>query len=289
MNSIVQAARSFLFVPASRPERFSKALRAGAGCVVLDLEDAVGIDQKNTARLNIEKNIELFSRDELEKTLVRINPAGSPWYEEELNAISKWSAMGLGGVLLPKAERVSDIRHLAGFLSVSTAIVPLVESLAGLDSLDSLAQVPETARLAFGHLDFQLDLGMNCGANEVELNSVRFTFVAASSRAGLPSPIDGVTANTRDAEALLNDCKRARAFGFGGKLCIHPSQVETVNRALAPSEQEIEWAQRVIETLRIKGDEAFSVDGKMVDLPVIRQAEETLRQAGGDPHQGGKT
>jgi citrate lyase subunit beta/citryl-CoA lyase len=156
--------------------------------------------------------------------------------------------------------------------------VPLVESLAGLDAIDLLARTPQVCRLAFGHLDFQLDLGMRCTPEESELTTVRFALVAASRRARLPAPIDGVTTDTGNRDRLLADTRRSMAFGFRGKLCIHPSQVEAVNECLSSSASEVEWARRVIAGAQAHRGEAFSLDGRMVDLPVIRLAEETLRR-----------
>ena len=134
-------------------------------------------------------------------------------------------------------------------------------------------------RLAFGHLDFQLDLGMRCSPDEAELNGVRFALVAASRRARLPAPIDGVTTDTDNASRLAADTARARAFGFGGKLCIHPAQVAGVNQGLSPSATELDWARRVLSHAAAHGGQAFSLDGRMVDLPVIRSAEAVLAGA----------
>jgi citrate lyase subunit beta / citryl-CoA lyase len=148
-----------------------------------------------------------------------------------------------------------------------------------VDAVALLARAPQVSRIAFGHLDFQLDLGMRCGPDESELASVRFALVAASRRAQLPPPIDGVSTDTANRERLLTDTQRARAFGFAGKLCIHPAQVGPVNETFSPSASELAWARRVLEGARAHEGRAFSLDGRMVDLPVIRQAERTLQQA----------
>jgi len=279
MTSLVSRARSLLFVPASRPERFAKALDAGAGCVVLDLEDAVSPDQKIQARHNLASQLPGFTPEQLQRTLVRINPVGTPWFEDDLALLSDWGRKGLAGIMVPKAEDAAVLRDIGAALGGSAALVPLIESLAGLDALDALARVPGVARFAFGHLDFQLDLRMRCEPEESELTPVRFALVATSRRAQLAAPIDGVTADTRNSERLLQDAQRACAFGFGAKLCIHPNQVGAVNDTFAPSAVEVEWARRVVDEARSREGEAFSLDGKMVDLPVILQAKETLRQA----------
>jgi citrate lyase subunit beta/citryl-CoA lyase len=179
--------------------------------------------------------------------------------------------------MVPKAETAGALRTIGVALGPSARLVPLVESLAGLDAADVLARTPQVSRLAFGHLDFQLDLGMRCSREESELASVRFALVAASRRARLSAPIDGVTTDTTDQEKLMSDTARSRGFGFGGKLCIHPAQVLAVNDAFSATASEIRWARRVVEGAQTHQGEAFSLDGRMVDLPVIRLAEQTLR------------
>jgi citrate lyase subunit beta / citryl-CoA lyase len=164
-------------------------------------------------------------------------------------------------------------------LGPSAQVVPLLESLTAFDAVDLLARTPQVVRLAFGHVDFQLDLGMRCGADEAELAPVRFALVAAARRAQLPPPIDGVTTDTKDHDRLLADTQRARAFGFGGKLCIHPVQARPVNARFSPSADEVEWARRVVAGAQLHRGQPFSLDGRMVDLPVIRLAERTLRHA----------
>ena len=278
MNAWIGRARSLLFVPASRPERFAKAFQAGADCVILDLEDAVAPDRKSAARDQLAQGLPGFGREQLGRTLVRINAAGTAWHADDLRLLADWIGRGLAGVMVPKAEDAAALRDVGATLGADAQLVPLVESLEGLDAADSLAGAPQVARLAFGHLDFQLDLGMRSGTEEGELAPVRFALVAASRRAQLPAPIDGVTTDTGNRERLLADAQRARAFGFGGKLCIHPAQVDPVNDAFSLSAGELEWARRVLGGARAHQGQAFSLDGRMIDLPVIRLAEKMLQQ-----------
>ena len=276
--SPIRRARSFLFVPGTRMDRFDKAHATGAGCVIVDLEDAVPPDQKVAAREQVGARLSACGADVLARTLVRVNAADTPLFAEDLKAAAAWVAQGLGGVVVPKAEEDS-VRQAVSRLGGRAALVPLVESLSGLDAIDALAQAPQVARLAFGHLDFQLDLGMRCSADEGELAPVRFALVAASRRADLPAPIDGVTTDTSNESRLLADVQRSRAFGFGGKLCIHPAQVAGVNAAFAPSAADLEWARRVIAGAHQHEGRAFSLDGRMVDLPVIRLAQAMIEQS----------
>ena len=275
----IAAARSLLFVPATRPERFAKALASGADAVVLDLEDAVPAEQKDAARATLVAQCAALASEDLARVLVRINAAGTSWHEADLAALVAPCAQGLGGVMVAKAESAAGLAAVAARLGPRAALVALVESLAGLDAVDYIAQAPQVLRLAFGHLDFQLDLGMRCQPAELELVFARFQIVAASRRAALAAPLDGVTTDTTNSERLQADAERARAFGFGGKLCIHPSQVARVNAAFTPSAAEIDWSRRVVEQSRARAGATFSLDGRMVDLPVLRAAEAVLRQA----------
>ena len=268
----VQHARSLLFVPATRPERFAKALDSAADCIVIDLEDAVGLDSKDSARAQLAQHLPLLTAEQRARTAVRVNAVGTPWHDADIALLRDWTKHGVT-VMLPKSENADALRRAAEQLGAEARLVALIESLAGLDNADALARDPQVARIAFGHLDFQLDLGMRATPDEPELAFARNALVAASRRARLPAPIDGVTTRTDDAERLSADARRARAFGFGGKLCIHPAQVAGVNEAMGYSEDEQAWACRVLDEAAKHGGAAFSLDGRMVDLPVIRVAE----------------
>jgi citrate lyase subunit beta/citryl-CoA lyase len=268
----VHHARSFLFVPATKPERIAKALDSGTDCIIIDLEDAVAEGSKDSARTQLAQHLPQLNGSQLARTLVRVNAVGTAWHAADMTLLREWSGKGVA-VMLPKSEDPVALHGVAQTLGEGAPIVALVESLAGLDAADSLARAPQVVRLAFGHLDFQLDLGMRATPEEPELAFARNALVAASRRAQLPKPIDGVTTDTGNAERLASDARRARAFGFGGKLCIHPAQVACVNEALGYSEAEQAWAWRVLEEASKRGGEVFSLDGRMVDLPVIRAAE----------------
>jgi citrate lyase subunit beta / citryl-CoA lyase len=276
--SLLRHARSLLFVPATRPERFAKAFAADADCLVVDLEDAVGVDSKDRARALLAQHLPRLTADQRSRTLVRVNAVSTPWHAADLALLRDWTTHGVA-VMLPKSEDPPALRSVAEQLGANARLVALIESLAGLDAADALARDPQVTRLAFGHLDFQLDLGMRASPDEPELAFARSALVAASRRARLPAPIDGVTTATDDPDRLADDARRARAFGFGGKLCIHPAQVAGVNEAMAYSADEQAWARRVIEEAARHGGAAFSLDGRMVDLPVIRQAETVLAGA----------
>jgi citrate lyase subunit beta/citryl-CoA lyase len=279
-TSALASACTFLFVPANRPERYAKALASGAHAVIIDLEDAIAPADKLAAQQTLAQTFASLDAAQRSRLVVRINAAGTPWFTSDLAALSALAGQGLGAVMMPKADSPVTLADVAVAAGPSCALLALVESVAGLDAVDALAACPQVLRLAFGHLDFQADVGLACDADELELVPVRLALVLASRRAGLAAPIDGVSPGTQATAQLSLDAGRSRRGGFGGKLCIHPAQVEAVNVAFSPSAAEIDWARRVQEGFEAAGGGVFSLDGRMVDAPVLRLAQRTLAQAG---------
>jgi len=258
--------RSYLFVPGNRPERFDKACAAGAGAVIIDLEDAVAADEKIAARTLVKAWLSAA-----QPVLIRVNSADTEWFRDDL---ALCSMPGVAGIVLPKAERIEDIASAAG-MNAALAILPLIETAQSFAKLRALAQAPQVQRLLFGAIDFQLDLGIS--GDDDALLYFRSQLVLESRLAGLDAPVDGVTVAIDDAAQLLADTQRARRLGFGAKLCIHPRQVSHVNQCFHPSEEEIAWAGKVLAAAAHGG--AVAVDGKMVDRPVLRKAQEILNKS----------
>lgn len=276
-HAALALARTFLFVPADRPERHARALDSGAGGVIVDLEDAVAPDRKAEARARLRASFSSLDAAQRRRLLVRINACGTPWHEGDLAEAGELAARGLiAGAVLPKAERAADLKRLSAALGPKGLLVPLIESAAGLEAARELAAAPQVLRLAFGNLDFQADLGLACDADEAELVPVRLALVLASRRSGLAAPVDGVTPDWRNAARLAADAARARRGGFGAKLCIHPDQVAPVHAALGPSAEELAWARRVVDAAQAAQGGVASLDGRMVDAPVVRLAERLL-------------
>lgn len=273
VSSSLQLARSFLFVPGHRPERFAKALASGADAVIVDFEDAVPLDAKATARDALLAAWPALDVAQRARLLVRVNPAGTPWHAADLATVAQLP--DLGAVMLPKAESAQQIE--AVWRAAQRPVLPLIESAEGVGQMDPIARAPGVLRLGLGHIDLQADLGMSCGPDEAELAPIRVALVVASRRAGLPAPVDGVTTATTDADVLARDAQRSRRFGLGAKLCIHPAQVAGVHQALAPTEAECDWARRVLAAEVEARGGAFSVDGKMVDPPVLLLARKILQ------------
>lgn len=263
-------ARSYLFVPGDRPERFAKALAAGAHAVILDLEDAVTPERKPAAREAIAGWLAAAPAP----VFVRVNPAGTAWHEEDCALIT---APHVRGVMVPKAEDAQDIARIAQRLRDGQELVPLVETAAGHFAAQAIAAVPRVTRLAFGSFDFMADTGIQ--ADGEELDAVRTHLVLVSRHANLQPPVDGVSLAIDDPAQLERDVRRSRRFGMGAKLCIHPKQVAAVNAGYAPTEAEIAWARRVLDALQSGPLGAIAVDGKLVDKPIAARAEAILRDA----------
>jgi citrate lyase subunit beta/citryl-CoA lyase len=259
-------ARSLLFVPGNRPERFAKACAAGADAVIVDLEDAVPRSDKLAARMALAGWL-----SPAHPVLVRINSADSEWFRDDLAVCG---LPGVAGVVLPKAEHADDLAAVAG--AGAPAILPLIETARGMWNGAELARSPRVLRLLFGAIDFSFDLGISEGYEQ--LLHFRSQLVLMSRVAGIAAPVDGVTVDLDDPARVREDAVRARALGFGGKLCVHPKQVVPVNSAFAPSSAELAWAARVMAAADVDGA-AVAVDGKMVDRPVILIARQMLEEA----------
>ena len=260
------APRSYLFVPGNRPDRYAKAIAAGADAVIVDLEDAVPPSEKPAARAALAAWL-----SPEHPALIRVNGSQSQWFRQDL-ALCK--TPGVAGILLPKAESVEDIRLLAEHSGAATPILPLIETAHGFWNAHAFAQAPKVRRFVFGSIDFQLDLGIQ--GEEEELLYFRSQFVLVSRVAGLEPPVDGVTTAIDDAERVRRETLRAKRLGFGAKLCIHPRQVGVVNECFEPSAEEESWAKRITEAAEAVRGAAVSVDGQMVDRPVIARAAAIL-------------
>ena len=266
-------ARSLLFVPGHQRARFDKACQSGADAIVLDLEDAVPPDRKEEARAQVAQW--LAGRERGEGTgplvVVRSNGVGTPWHAADLALCGH---DGVEALMLPKAEDADVLRTIAASLP-AVALLPLVETARGIDRLDGIAAVPGVQRLVFGTIDFQADLDIE--GDGPELLFFRSRIVLASRLAGLQPPVDGVSTAIDDPARIEADALQARRFGFGGKLCIHPKQVAIVNRGFSPTPAQVDWARRVIDADAVSGGTPVTVDGKMVDRPVVLKAQTVLR------------
>ncbi len=268
------APRSYLFVPGHRPERFPKALAAGADAVIIDLEDAVAPQDKDTARTAVATWLSAGTTP----VILRINGADTAWFQHDLELLS---LPGVAAVMLPKAESADQIAAVRACVprdKPGIPVLPLIESAVGLHRLAELAASPGVERLALGAIDLQVDLGLR-GATDDDLLPFMLDLVVASRVAGIGRPVDGVSTMIDDQDSLAADVRRTRRLGFGGKLCIHPRQVVTVNQGLSPSAAELAWANKVMAAAAQSAGAVVALDGTMIDKPVILRATAILAEA----------
>jgi (S)-citramalyl-CoA lyase len=271
MNSNI--IRSALFVPATRPDRIPKALVAGADAVIVDLEDAVAENLKAEARDHLNT---FLASDPSASVLVRINAAGHAQQVEDLKVCA--AHPGVAGVLLPKVESAAQVAEAA---ACGKPVWPIIESARGLAALAEIASAAGVERLSFGALDLGLDLGLASGSSVAAriLDQARYALLLHSRLAQLAPPLDSVFPDIKNLHGLAQFAADARDMGFGGLLCIHPSQVAVVHEMLMPSAEELDWARRVLAA-GASGDGVFVVDGQMVDAPVLGRARRLLQRAG---------
>lgn len=279
MPQLVQSACSFLFVPATRPERLPKALQSGADMVIADWEDAVAPADKDMARDGLLQACASLSNAQCARLMVRINAADTEWHAQDVRVLAQLvNQYGVAGVVLSKSDSAAVIESIVQVAGKDCVVMPLIESVAGLDAVNELVKAPQVVRLAFGHLDFQVDAGMQCGMEEEELLAVRTALTLASRRGKLAQPVDGVTVNTSDADRIVRDTQRAQRQGFGAKLCIHPFQVQHVNAVFAPTTEAVERAKKVQAAMEVAKGGVCVLDGCMVDAPVLHLAQQTLQR-----------
>jgi citrate lyase subunit beta/citryl-CoA lyase len=257
--------RSYLFVPGNRPDRYDKACATRAHAVIVDLEDAVPPDDKPRARGTL--GDWLSSR---RPVFVRINASDTPWFDDDVRLCAN---EGVDAIVLPKAERADDLRRIASACP-DAPLYPLIETARGLWEAEAIARARNVHSMLFGSLDFQADLG----TDDCDLLYARSQLVLVSRVAGIAAPVDGVTQAIDDPELLRRDCIRSRQLGFGGKVCIHPSQVDIVNCCFAPTAEEVAWAERVVAALAQARGNAVLLDGRMVDRPVLLKAQAVLAE-----------
>lgn len=264
--------RAYLFVPADRPDRYAKARASGADAVIVDLEDAVAPQAKSGARDALANAL-----DESAPVVVRINAAGTPWFDDDLELCRH---PGVAAVMLPKADGIDAA--CSAFEACFKDVLAIIESARGVEEARHIARVPGVVRLAFGSIDLALDLGIDCdpAGTEDELLHFRSQLVLASRLGGLDAPADGVSTAIDDIDRLRADAERARRLGFGAKLCIHPRQVAAVQAAFTPDPVRVAWAQRVRAAFATAGGAAVAVDGQMIDKPLYERALAILRSAG---------
>ncbi|MBW9122324.1 CoA ester lyase [Microbacterium trichothecenolyticum] len=264
---------SALFVPGNKPALFDKAAASGAHAVIADLEDAVAPAERSAARTAVKAAVLAG-----QPLAVRINAPGAPDHALDLALLAEMRAAGSVpvAVVLAKTEEAADVADVIRASGAGTQVIALIETARGIVNAPYIAQADGLARIAFGALDYALDIDAE---GDTALLFARSTLVVASRAAGLPAPLDSPTANFRDLEAVQSEAAEARRLGFGGKLCIHPAQVRPVHTVFQPTESEITRARRVVAAAEAADGGVVQVDGEMVDTPVVDAARRILQRA----------
>jgi citrate lyase subunit beta/citryl-CoA lyase/(S)-citramalyl-CoA lyase len=273
------AFRSLLFVPGNRPERFAKALAAGADAVCIDLEDAVPPDAKAEGRAAV---LAWLATRPADGPAVGVRINGMATLDGFADVLALAQADGAPDfIMIPKAAGPAELRQLGEVLGArASALWPIVESAVGLRHAWEIADAPGVAGLLFGGADYSADVGSTMEWDA--LAHARGTLAAAAAAGGgqggrqlLDVPYLDVT----DADGLRATTARTLAMGFTGRACIHPSQVAVVNEVYTPSDAEVERARAVIAALEAADGKAALFNGKLVEKPVILAAQRTLARA----------
>jgi citrate lyase subunit beta/citryl-CoA lyase len=265
---VAPITRSYLFVPGNRPDRFDKACASGAHAVIVDLEDAVGVEDKVRARQAVAAWLHPDH-----PVVLRVNAVETEWFRDD---VALGAQAGVTAVMVPKIESADQVGLVAERLSAGIPILPFIESARGFEQSVDIAKAARVERLVFGSLDFQVDLGLDGDGEETLYFSSRLVLV--SRLACIQPPVDGVWTNIDDTAGLRAHTERGRRLGFGAKLCIHPTQIVHVNACFRPSDEQVAWARRILEAVSLSKGSAVKVDGRMVDVPVIRKAEAILAE-----------
>jgi citrate lyase subunit beta/citryl-CoA lyase len=276
-----------LFMPGNNPGMLLSAGILGADSVILDLEDAVSLTEKDSARILVREAIKNVDYTNVE-VVVRVNPMDSEFGEEDVNVITRVKPDAL---LVPKAdeeairivdEMVAKIEVEEGFETGSIKIIPLIETAFGLETVYNVIKASKrVTAILLGGEDLTADLGVKRTKEGEEIFYAR-NKVATVCKALKIDSIDTPFTDTNDYEGLAKDTAKAKSLGLTGKAAINPRQIDTIHSVFAPSEEEIKHALRILDAMeeaKKEGKGVFSIDGKMVDAPIINRALNTVELA----------
>ncbi|EXJ90327.1 citrate lyase subunit beta-like protein [Capronia coronata CBS 617.96] len=297
--------RAMLYVPGSSQRFLDKSRSLNVDCIAYDLEDSVTPNRKAEARSLVRKALDLDTPGGVKERAVRINSVGSGLALADLQELAK--SQNLTTLVVPKVESASDLTFISDVLAHtrSTQMQPhshngsetkggtQIGVLALIESARSLSNLQEICRatphmlqgLVFAAEDFALDMSITRTPSLMEFLYARQMIATAARAHNLPSTLDLVTTafkSEADQETLVNECEQGKGMGYNGKQCIHPSQVQTVQRIFSPSPQEVEWAVRITiaqKRAEEQGKGAWAMDGKMIDAPVEGKARAVVAKA----------
>lgn len=276
-----------MFVPGNNPGMMADAHIYGPDSIMLDLEDSVTMAEKDAARLLVYNALKSVDYGTTEM-VVRINPLSTPYGKKDVEAVVK---AGVDVIRMPKTETAEEVRELeAEILKVEqeigrvgeTRIMAAIESALGIVNAFEIASAsPRMMGIALGAEDYSANLKTNRTPGGAELLLARETIVVAARAAGIAC-FDTVYSNLDDMETFRKEVELVKTLGFDGKSIINPRQIEIVNEVFTPTEKEITKARAIVAAIReaqAKGSGVISLNGKMVDRPVVLRAERTIALA----------
>jgi citrate lyase subunit beta / citryl-CoA lyase len=259
--------RSYLFAPGHNEKLLGKVFQAGADAIVLDLEDAVPPEAKERARTMVAAVVAGM------QAIVRVNAPRTAQCAADLDAVGAHAA----GIRIPKCESAADVEWVAE-RAPGVPLICAIETATGVLAAEEIAAVAGVAQLSMGGVDLRRDL--RAGSGNLATLHVRSHLVVVSRAAGLDPPIDSVYPRLGDDDGLRDETEFAYSLGFFGKSAIHPRQVPILHEVFTPSDEEIGWAQTVLDAFEAAGGAACRLpDGEFIDLPVADRARRTLQLA----------
>ena len=276
--------RTLLFAPGNHPRRVEKALCLKADAVILDLEDAVAIAEKVETRAIV---VDALQSERSGLGYVRVNAYDTDFCFGDLLVVV---AKGVDGIVLPKVETSSQLRSVDWVVSQlerekrlpagGIDIIPIIETGKGVANVHDIASAgTRVKRLSFGAGDYTKDMAMRWTRHEGELAHARAEIAVASRAAGLEAPLDTVWIHIKETDGCIKSAELVCDMGYQGKLCIHPDQVDPVNAVFTPSDDDVDFAEKVVnafEEAEAQGLASIQVDGYFVDYPIVDQAQRTL-------------
>ncbi len=284
----MHSRRALLYMPGDDRRKIEKATTLGVDCVCMDMEDGVAITQKSEARAVIAEAMKELDFGGSERC-IRINSVGSGLEKYDLAAAV---ATNPEAVVVPKVETAQQVRAISEYIEVyeRSSRMPLgrIRMLVGVETAKGILNLKEIAEsdrrleaIIFGAEDYAASIGATRTKEATEVLYARSAVITACAANDLQA-IDMVYIDFRDIEGLRLEAQQGAALGFSGKQIIHPNQVAPVQEAFTPSAEAIEYAQRVVEaftTSQKEGRGAFALDGKMIDMPLLKNAQKVLDRA----------
>lgn len=268
---------TWLYCPASRPDRVAKALRSKADAVILDLEDGVAPSERTAAREHLKRALaDYVSSAGSPYIQVRVNGVGTQDFAADIDVVASLTAVA--SVRVPKVESLEDIDVVAAALDERTPIHALIENARGVERLGEICHAPRVAGVSLGEADLRAELRLS---GDATITAIRSTLVIACAAASIDAPMGSAYTNVHDHEGLTADTRALAAEGFVGRTALHPSQLAHIRAAFAPSEEDYQRALEIAEAAGsdASGDRSGAAalpDGTFIDRPVIARALQTI-------------